>query len=232
MINRRRFLGSLTAAGLARVATPDLRRGQNQWGAETGVPTLVNGSVQVTGSVVLPPPEESGIEHVVVVTMENRSFDTSWADSLLRTVCRRDSCTQIAKAFLIGPTLWRRISQAARILRRITPMTNPAWPTTMARWMASCAPAPMMSTPSVTIPKRTSPSTAQIAQNYLASDRYFASILGPTFPNRLFQWAAQTDRLDDSVTFSSLPTILDRLSEAGVSHRYFFTMSPSWRCGV
>jgi phospholipase C len=52
-----------------------LGRGQNQWGAETGVPTLVNGSVQVTGSVVLPPPEESGIEHLVVVTMENRSFD-------------------------------------------------------------------------------------------------------------------------------------------------------------
>lgn len=75
MINRRRFLGSLTAAGLAGVATPDLGRGQNQWGAETGVPTLVNGSVQVTGSMVLPPPEESGIEHVVVVTMENRSFD-------------------------------------------------------------------------------------------------------------------------------------------------------------
>ena len=157
---------------------------------------------------------------------------TSWAGSLVRTVCRRDSCTQIAKAFLIRPTLWRRISPAARILRRITPMTNPAWPTTMARWMASCAPAPMMGTPSVTIRKRTSPSAARFAQNYLACDRYFASILGPTFPNRLFQRAAQTDRLDDSVTFSSLPTILDRLSEAGVSHRYFFTMSPSWRCGV
>lgn len=72
------------------------------------------------------------------------------------------------------------------------------------------------------------PFYSALAQNYLACDRYFASILGPTFPNRLFQWAAQTDRL----TFSSLPTILDRLSEAGVSHRYFFTMSPSWRCGV
>jgi phospholipase C len=60
---------------LAGVATPDLGRGQNQSGAETGVPTLVNGSVQLTGSVLLPPPEESGIEHVVVVTMENRSFD-------------------------------------------------------------------------------------------------------------------------------------------------------------
>ena len=37
---------------------------------------------------------------------------------------------------------------------------------------------------------------------------------------------AQTDRLDDSVTFSSLPTILDRLSAAGVSHRYFFSNVP------
>jgi phospholipase C len=59
------------------------------------------------------------------------------------------------------------------------------------------------------------PFYSALAQNYLACDRYFASILGPTLPNRLFQWAAQTDRLDDSVTFSSLPTILDRLSGAG-----------------
>jgi len=37
------------------------------------------------------------------------------------------------------------------------------------------------------------PFYSALAQNYLACDRYFASILGPTFPNRLFQWAAQTD---------------------------------------
>src|SRR2546429_4887084 len=47
------------------------------------------------------------------------------------------------------------------------------------------------------------PFYASLAQNYTTCDRYFASILGPTFPNRLFLHAAQTDRLDDSVSLSS-----------------------------
>jgi phospholipase C len=70
------------------------------------------------------------------------------------------------------------------------------------------------------------PLFSAVAQNYLVCDRYFASILGPTFPNRLFLWAAQTDRLDDSVSLTSLPTIFDTLAAAGVSHRYFFNNLP------
>jgi phospholipase C len=55
---------------------------------------------------------------------------------------------------------------------------------------------------------------------------YFAAILGPTFPNRLFLHAAQTDRLDDSTSFTSLPTIWDRLASAGVSASYYFSNVP------
>jgi len=65
-----------------------------------------------------------------------------------------------------------------------------------------------------------------LASNYLACDRYFASILGPTFANRMFLWAAQTDRLGDDVEFSTLPTIFDRLAAAGVSHKYYFNNLP------
>lgn len=232
MINRRRFLGSLTAAGLAGVATPDLGRGQNQWGAETGVPTLVNGSVQVTGSVVLPPPEESGIEHVVVVTMENRSFDhfLGWlagADGLPPGLMYTDRkgvshpSHPLASDFTgcphPSPDHSYDQSRVAYDDGKMDGFLRAGSNDEYAIGYYTQADIPFYSA---------------LAQNYLACDRYFASILGPTFPNRLFQWAAQTDRLDDSVTFSSLPTILDRLSEAGVSHRYFFTMSPSWRCGV
>ena len=38
--------------------------------------------------------------------------------------------------------------------------------------------------------------------------------------------AAQTDRLDDSPSFTSLPTIWDRLASAGVSARYYFSNVP------
>lgn len=59
-------------------------------------------------------------------------------------------------------------------------------------------------------------------RNFTTCDRYFPSILGPTFPNRIFAHAGQTDRLDDSFSLSNLPTIWDRLNDGGVSHRYYY----------
>jgi phospholipase C len=70
------------------------------------------------------------------------------------------------------------------------------------------------------------PFLAALARHYTTLDGYFCSILGPTFPNRLFQHAAQTDRLDNSLRLSTLPTIWDRLAEAGVSARYYYSNLP------
>lgn len=70
------------------------------------------------------------------------------------------------------------------------------------------------------------PFRAALARNYTTCDRYFPSILGPTFPNRIFQHAGATDRLDDSFTISSLPTIWGNLAAKGVSHRYYFSNIP------
>jgi phospholipase C len=70
------------------------------------------------------------------------------------------------------------------------------------------------------------PFYAALARNYTTCDHYFASILGPTFPNRMFLYAGQTDRIDDSVSISSLPTIFDRLAAAGVSHNYYYSNVP------
>src|SRR5258707_8281791 len=74
--------------------------------------------------------------------------------------------------------------------------------------------------------ERDIPFYAALARNYTASDRSFAALLGPTFPTRLFLHAAQTDRLDDSTSFTSVPTIWDRLASAGVSARYYFSNVP------
>src|SRR5205085_4976865 len=49
------------------------------------------------------------------------------------------------------------------------------------------------------------------APAWTAFDRYFAPIMAPTYPNRIYSHAAQTDRLDDSILpLSTLPTIWDR----------------------
>jgi phospholipase C len=70
------------------------------------------------------------------------------------------------------------------------------------------------------------PFLAALARHYTTLDGYFCSILGPTFPNRFFQHAAQTDRLDNSLSICRLPTIWDRLAEAGVSARYYYSNLP------
>ena len=74
---------------------------------------------------------------------------------------------------------------------------------------------------------------SQLAQAYTTCDRYFCSILGPTYPNRFFQHAAQTDRLDDALTPSTLPTIWDQLNQSRRSHRPLLLqrLPVHWRCG-
>jgi phospholipase C len=57
-------------------------------------------------------------------------------------------------------------------------------------------------------------------------DRYFCSILAPTYPNRFYTHAAATDRLTNSMDTSSLQTIWDRLDAAGVSKTYYFSDLP------
>jgi phospholipase C len=70
------------------------------------------------------------------------------------------------------------------------------------------------------------PFRSALARNYTTCDRYFPSFLGPTFPNRIFQHAGQTDRLDNSFFTSTLPTIWDHLAAAGVSGKYYYGNLP------
>jgi phospholipase C len=70
------------------------------------------------------------------------------------------------------------------------------------------------------------PFLSQFARNFTTCDMYFPSILGPTFPNRIFQLCGQTDRLDDSVSLSSFRTIFDHCAAAGVSSRYYYGNVP------
>ena len=70
------------------------------------------------------------------------------------------------------------------------------------------------------------PFYARAATDWTACDSYFPAILGPTFPNRFYQNAAQTDRLSNTFEISTLPTIWDRLEEAGLTGRYYFQDAP------
>jgi phospholipase C len=64
------------------------------------------------------------------------------------------------------------------------------------------------------------------APAWTVCDHYFAAIMAETFPNRIYQHAAQTDRIENNFSQCSLPTIWDRLSDASVSRRYYFSDIP------
>jgi phospholipase C len=66
----------------------------------------------------------------------------------------------------------------------------------------------------------------QAAASWTACDHYFAAILAETYPNRIYQHAAQTDRIRNTNTLCTLPTIWDRLGAAGLSRRYYYSDVP------
>ncbi|MDP3857179.1 MAG: alkaline phosphatase family protein [Stagnimonas sp.] len=61
------------------------------------------------------------------------------------------------------------------------------------------------------------------AEHWTICDRYFSGILAATTPNRFYMHAGQTDRASNTVDISSLPTVWDRMQGAGRSVAYWYT---------
>jgi phospholipase C len=174
----------------------------------------------------LPAPASSGIEHLVVVTMENRSFDhfLGWLPN--------------AAGQQAGLTFTDK-SGASHTTHSLSgdftgcPHSDPDHSYDGSRVaydggkMDGFLRAGSNDLYSIGYYQETDiPFYAALARNYTACDHYFASILGPTFPNRMFLFAGQVDRTDNSVAISSVPTILDRLDDAKVTHNYYFSNVP------
>ena len=227
-LGRRTFLKTLAVGGLLAAD----RRGVLPRGASgsdsvtVGIPELVNGSIQLNGSVTLPAPAQSGIDHVVVVTMENRSFDhfLGWlpgANGMQAGLSYADPNGVRRNTYPLAPDYTGcphpdpdHSYSGSRICYNNGAMDGFLRDTANDAYCVGYYGAADL------------PFYGALAQQYLVCDTYFASILGPTFSNRLFSWSAQTDRLDDTVSPTGLPTIFDRLAEAHVSHRYFFNNLP------
>lgn len=46
--------------------------------------------------------------------------------------------------------------------------------------------------------------------------------MAEAYPNRFYQHSAQTDRIHNSTDVATMPTIWDRLADAGISHAYYY----------
>jgi phospholipase C len=174
----------------------------------------------------LPTPNRSGIEHIIVVMMENRSFDhfLGWvpgADG------QQEGLIYYDEAGVAHPT------QPLAPNYQGCGLADPDHSYAGGRieynngacdgWLLAGE------NDDYAIGYYTAadlPFYAGAAANWTTFDRYFTSIMAGTFPNRFYQHCAQTDRLENSLTFSSLPTIWDRLAEHSVSARYYYSDIP------
>ncbi len=210
-IDRRDFLRGVVGASGAVVA-----------GSITGKYLLASDSL---ASVKLPPAAESGIDHVVVVMMENRSFDhfLGW----LPNANGRQAGLQYMDS--------NGVSHPTYHLKDFIGCAHPDPDHSYAGgrdeynngkmdgWLRTTT------NDDFTIGYYTEaelPFLSNLARNFTTLDNFFCSILGPTFPNRVFSHAAQTDRLDNSPTLSTLPTIWDSLAAAGISNKYYYSNVP------
>jgi len=205
------ILGGLAQAGPAEAGTPHLDS-VRRWSTEA--------------KVTLPDPEKSGLEHVIVVMMENRSFDhfLGWlphADGKQAGLSYPDPQGKATRTYHQTQFNGCEFTDpdhsyaGGRLQYNDGKMNGFLSDTANDSFAISYFEA------------KDRPFMSKLALAYTTCDRYFCSILAPTYPNRFFQHCGQTDRLDDALTKSTLPTIWDQLNQSGgPTGRYYYCDVP------
>jgi phospholipase C len=68
------------------------------------------------------------------------------------------------------------------------------------------------------------PALQTLAQEYAVCDRWFASVPGPTLPNRAFAWGATSlGRVDMNPNYLALKTVFELLDGHGVTSKIYYT---------
>jgi phospholipase C len=180
---------------------------------------------------VLPDPTTSGIDHIVLVTMENRSFDhmLGWVPNAEGLPAGR----QFVDAFGQTQTSFALASNAAFGFQACG-YADPDHAYDAGRvHLANGAMNGFLLTPNTSLTRGDILPVGYFQQGdmdfyrgavgqYAVCDYYMSGILGPTFPNRVYLHSGETDRLSDTDDTSTLPTIWDRLDAKNVSSAYYF----------
>jgi phospholipase C len=167
MLSRRQFLQITAAVSAGALITDGLSR-------------------NVAGAAALNPNGSNGIEHVVVLMMENRSFDhfLNW----LPGANGKNDLTFLAPDGFYYPNY--PLAPDYQGCGYSDP--DHSW----EGWLL----------------QSDLPIIGALAQRYVTLDNYFCSFAGETYPNRFYQHAAQTDRDHNSEAPSQLPSIWDQLT--------------------
>ena len=176
---------------------------------------------------LLPTPQRSGLNHIVVAMMENRSFDhfMGWlpgADGRQAGLSYTDAAGVAHPTYGLAPDF----QGCAH------PDPDHSYQGGRVEYNAGACDAWLRADGNdvYAIGYYTQNDLAFLgsaAPAWTAFDRYFAAIMAETYPNRIYQHSAQTDRLDDSLLpLSTLPTIWDRLADHSLTGRYYFSDFP------
>jgi phospholipase C len=171
-------------------------------------------------------PAASGIEHVIVVMMENRSFDhiLGWlegADGRQAGLAYPDRAGRLQKTFPLAPDF-----QGCG-----HPDPDHSYEGGRVEYDGGACDGWLVagSNDAYAIgyyKNRDLAFLGRAAPQWTVLDRYFSAVMAETFPNRIYQHAAQTDRLTNTLDLSTLPTIWDRLAEKQLEGRYYFSDLP------
>jgi phospholipase C len=202
-ISRRALIGAAGAAGVLGVA---------------GGRALLESPADA--ATTLPAPGDSGIEHIVVLMMENRSFD-----HMLGWVPGADG----RQAGLTYLDRYRVAHQTHHLeLFSSCGFEDPDHSYEGGRielnggkcngWLRAGQDDSLCigyyEQPDL-------PFLGPAATDWTTFDRYFAATMAETYPNRFYMHAARTDRLHNSLLEFEYPTIWSRLIAADVDHCYY-----------
>ena len=168
------------------------------------------------------------IDHIVVLMMENRSFDHMLGYLTLEGG-RADldglnsSCQNVYQGQLFKPILLTDT--------RFTPSPNHDWKSVHQQiahrnggFVEDFATVDPRDPGRVMgyYNRSSVPLYEFLATEFCVFDNWYASVPGPTLPNRLYAMAGQSDGdQDNKLKFYGLTTVFDQLTRAGVSWRYF-----------
>jgi phospholipase C len=212
-LSRRQFLAGagITAAGLAAA----------------GRVSIADASATVTqpsNRSRLPDPATSGIDHIVVLCMENRSFDhfLGWVP---KANGRQRGLTYLDDAGLPHTTHHLTDWQGCGF-------NDPDHGYDGGRIQLNgggCDGFRKGDNDDFALGYYTRndlPTTSALVDNFTIFDGWFCGILGPTYPNRFYTHSAATDRITNTMTTSTLPSIWDSLGAAGIPANYYFSDLP------
>lgn len=217
--SRRRLLAGLAAASTSTAFAAQL-------GSSALLP-LDDSAVVMPIPDGLPEPAACGIDHIVVVMMENRSFDHyfGWlpgADGVQAGRSFVDVDGRLQSSRDLAPD-YQNCSSAD---------PNHSYNAGRQHYNNGAMDGFLKTAPSGdTFPigyytKASLPFYGPVSDHFTVCDRYHSGILSSTFPNRFYMHAGQTDRLSNTYTISNLPTIWDRLKAKGCRGEYVYSDIP------